>query len=76
MYARLQDKYRMGEMDRFYSARRLFSAFAHEESHGFRTSLRLRPGDMIMFDNTRVLHSRSAVIPTDGERFLQLLPRP
>lgn len=31
----------------------------------------LRPGEMVIFDNTRVLHSRAAFDPTSGERYLR-----
>ena len=31
----------------------------------------LQPGEMVIFDNTRVLHSRAAFDPTSGERYLR-----
>jgi gamma-butyrobetaine dioxygenase len=37
----------------------------------FAISLRLRPGDAMVFDNYRVLHGRTAFDPTSGARHLQ-----
>jgi len=56
-------------LDRFYRARRRFSEMLHHESHV--ASLQLRPGDILVFDNRRVLHARSAIQPSDGFRWLQ-----
>jgi predicted HD phosphohydrolase len=57
------------EMDTFYQARRRFSELVHDPEMGI--TMQLRPGDIVVFDNKRLLHSRSAVAPTDGERHLQ-----
>ncbi len=35
------------------------------------TSFRLQPGDMISFDNRRILHARNAFDPSSGPRHLQ-----
>jgi gamma-butyrobetaine dioxygenase len=56
-------------LKKFYAARRKFSALAHDSSMS--VQLQLAPGDMAVFDNTRILHARSAVAPSDGGRFLQ-----
>eukprot|EP00401_Gymnodinium_catenatum_P038207 CAMPEP_0117488900 /NCGR_PEP_ID=MMETSP0784-20121206/16753_1 /TAXON_ID=39447 /ORGANISM="" /LENGTH=721 /DNA_ID=CAMNT_0005283601 /DNA_START=87 /DNA_END=2252 /DNA_ORIENTATION=- len=56
-------------LDRFFKARRRFSEMLHHENHA--VSLQLRPGDILLFDNRRVLHARSAIQPGDGFRWLQ-----
>lgn len=53
----------------FYAARRRFSELAHEQRHI--VSLQFRPGDLLVFDNQRLLHARSEIAPTDGERWVQ-----
>ena len=53
----------------FYAARRRFAEMAHDPSLGIQ--MQLEPGDMVIFNNNRILHARSSVAPTDGERFLQ-----
>jgi len=55
--------------NKFYAARRKFSEMIHDEKH--RLTFQLRPGDIWVFDNQRVLHSRSVIDPTQGARFLQ-----
>jgi predicted HD phosphohydrolase/alpha-ketoglutarate-dependent taurine dioxygenase len=57
------------EMDIFFQARRRFSELVHDAEMGF--AMQLRPGDIIVFDNKRLLHSRSAVAASDGERHVQ-----
>ena len=61
----------MQSLDAFYKARRLFSRLAHEEDEGLQITHQLESGDMIIFDNTRVLHSRSSIAPTDAPRQLE-----
>jgi len=53
----------------FYRARRRFSELAHDPKHVL--SLQLAPGSLLMFDNQRLLHARSSIAPTDGERWVQ-----
>jgi gamma-butyrobetaine dioxygenase len=53
----------------FYLARQRFSAMLHDEQHVM--SLQFKPGDCLVFDNQRVLHARSEIAPTDGERWVQ-----
>mmetsp|Transcript_39497 Transcript_39497/g.112783 ORF Transcript_39497/g.112783 Transcript_39497/m.112783 type:complete len:424 (+) Transcript_39497:70-1341(+) len=56
-------------MSAFYRARRSFSEMLHGLEHSI--SLQLAPGDLLVFDNQRILHARSQIAPTDGERWLQ-----
>lgn len=56
-------------LERFYQAKRTFSSMLHSEDYTVR--LQLYPGALVMFDNRRVLHSRSAIAPSDGARWLQ-----
>lgn len=37
----------------------------------YRLNLRLEPGDLIAYDNNRVLHGRAPFDPASGERHLQ-----
>jgi len=53
----------------FNRARRRFSELAHSEENVL--SLQFKPGDLLFFDNQRLLHSRSEIAPTDGERWVQ-----
>ena len=53
----------------FYAAKRKFSAMIHSKEQ--KISLQLGAGDMAIFDNTRVLHARSSIAQTDGNRYLQ-----
>ena len=55
-------------MGPFYRA---YQAFAQRlESPRFQLRLRLRPGDLMLFDNTRLLHGRTA-FSSAGQRHLQ-----
>jgi gamma-butyrobetaine dioxygenase len=56
-------------LDKFYKARRRFSELAHDAKHTL--SLQFTPGDLLIFDNQRILHSRSPISPGDGERWVQ-----
>lgn len=59
-------------IDTFYTARRRFSEIAHDLGpEGLGVTLQLNPGDIAIFDNMRILHSRSAIRPIDGKRHLQ-----
>jgi predicted HD phosphohydrolase/alpha-ketoglutarate-dependent taurine dioxygenase len=57
------------EMDAFFKARRRFSELVHDPAMGIQ--MQLRPGDIVVFDNTRLLHSRSSIVASDGERHVQ-----
>ncbi|CAE7320000.1 unnamed protein product [Symbiodinium sp. KB8] len=54
---------------KFYKARRRFSELMHEPR--FAVSMQFQPGDILVFDNRRVLHARSHILPSDGERWVQ-----
>ena len=56
-------------MDAWYSAYALLWKLFHSEAHQLEFSL--RPGQMIAFDNRRVLHGRREFDPNSGARHLQ-----
>jgi hypothetical protein len=43
----------------------------NEKEGGLQIALQLQPGDMVVFDNVRILHARSTVSKSDGKRHLQ-----
>lgn len=53
----------------FYKARRRFSELDHEPKHA--VTMQFKPGEILIFDNRRVLHARSQILPSDGERWVQ-----
>lgn len=40
-------------------------------SHRYELKFRLQPGELILFDNSRVLHGRTSYNPNEGLRHLQ-----
>ena len=56
-------------MPSLYSAYRHLMGMTREDR--FRVNFRLGPGDMVTFDNCRVLHARGAFDPNSGHRHLQ-----
>jgi len=56
-------------LDQFYRARRLFDALL--KSAEFEIRFRLDDGDLVMFDNRRLLHGRTSFDPAEGLRHLQ-----
>jgi predicted HD phosphohydrolase len=56
-------------MDLFYRAKRKFSDMLHSSEYTIKSQL--YPGALVIFDNRRVLHSRSAIAVEDGPRWLQ-----
>jgi gamma-butyrobetaine dioxygenase len=56
------------EMHQFYSAYHTFAAIMQRPYLTLRFDL--TPGDCVVFDNTRILYSRSALVAA-GERYLQ-----
>eukprot|EP00435_Cladocopium_sp_Y103_P051082 s1138_g15.t1 len=54
---------------KFYKARRRFSELLHKLE--YRVDYQLREGDMLILDNHRILHARSSILPSDGERNVQ-----
>uniref|UniRef100_A0A7S3K3K2 TauD/TfdA-like domain-containing protein n=1 Tax=Aureoumbra lagunensis TaxID=44058 RepID=A0A7S3K3K2_9STRA len=57
------------ELETFYKAKRRFAQLAHSSEMYIR--LQLRRGDVAIFDNTRLLHARSAIADADGDRYVQ-----
>ncbi len=57
------------DVPRAYAALRAFSAVAHDP--GLMMTNRFEPGDLIGFDNRRVLHGRDAFDPGAGRRVLR-----
>ncbi len=57
------------QADLFYDAKRKFSELLH--SLDFTIRVQMYPGALVLFDNRRVLHSRSEILTTDGGRWLQ-----
>jgi len=45
--------------------------FSIHNSDKFRIEFKLMPGDLMMMDNHRLLHGRTAFNPNEGRRFLQ-----
>jgi gamma-butyrobetaine dioxygenase len=56
-------------LDRFYAARRRLDAMLR--SAAFEIRFLLQAGDLVMFDNRRLLHGRTAFDPQSGLRHLQ-----
>lgn len=56
-------------LSRFYAARRLLDKMLRSEA--FAIKFLLQDGDLMMFDNRRVLHGRTAFDPNEGLRHLQ-----
>lgn len=57
------------EIDAWYDAYRAFWALAQDPEH--RLEFSLAPGEMVAFDNRRVMHGRNAFDPSTGRRHLQ-----
>lgn len=57
------------ELDAFYAARRSLDRLL--KSAAFEIRFRLGDGDLVMFDNRRLLHGRTAFDTKQGERHLQ-----
>jgi gamma-butyrobetaine dioxygenase len=56
-------------MEDYYRAYRAFMALTRDAA--FHLTLKLRAGEMVVFDNRRVLHGRDAFDPSTGRRHLQ-----
>jgi gamma-butyrobetaine dioxygenase len=59
----------LSELDRFYAARRRLDGML--KSAEFERRFRLGDGDLMMFDNRRLLHGRTGFDPQTGRRHLQ-----
>ncbi len=57
------------ETRRYHRARQRLAALFSDPAYEQR--FRLQPGELMMFDNNRVLHGRTAFDPTEGRRHLQ-----
>lgn len=57
-------------MELFYRAKRTFSQMLHDDET-FAIRVQLFPGALVMFDNRRILHARSEIAESDGDRWLQ-----
>ena len=57
------------KMKKYYSSYRKFSSLVHEKK--FTVNFRLQAGDILCFDNRRVLHGRTSFDPNSGQRHLQ-----
>ena len=57
------------KMKRFYEAYRFFYSLLHNKK--YLIEFRLTKGDMLCFDNRRILHGRTAFNPLSGNRHLQ-----
>jgi gamma-butyrobetaine dioxygenase len=53
----------------YYGAYRAFMALTRSPT--FAIALKLRRGEMVVFDNRRTLHGRTAFDPTTGHRLLK-----
>jgi gamma-butyrobetaine dioxygenase len=59
----------LDEMNRLYSAQK--KVYQLGNSHQFRACFTLEAGDMMCFDNRRVLHGRTSFDPASGGRWLR-----
>jgi predicted HD phosphohydrolase/alpha-ketoglutarate-dependent taurine dioxygenase len=59
----------LDQLELFYTAKQRFSSLLHDDEYAIR--MQLYPGALVIFDNRRVLHSRSDIADTDGDRWLQ-----
>jgi gamma-butyrobetaine dioxygenase len=57
------------DVDRAYGALRYFLAVS--ERPIMHVTLKLKPGDLLSFDNRRILHGRMGYDPASGERWLR-----
>ena len=63
------DALETSKLELFYRGRKILFKLLNEER--FRLFFRLDEGMLMMFDNHRLLHSRTAYDPTTGNRHLQ-----
>ena len=57
------------KLELYYSARNKISEMYNSEK--FRIEFKLKPGDLLMMDNHRLLHGRTEYNANEGNRFLQ-----
>ena len=56
-------------MKKYYLAYRKFASLVHDKK--FTVNFKLQAGDILSFDNRRVLHGRTSFDPNSGKRHLQ-----
>ena len=59
----------LSKMEKFYNAQKL--AYKHSDNKKFKIKIKLNPGELICFDNRRVLHGRTSFNSNTGERWLR-----
>lgn len=59
------------DVPRYYAAYAAFDAFLAEQLDARGWTFRLRPGEVLTFNNRRLLHGRAAFAPNGGARLLQ-----
>jgi gamma-butyrobetaine dioxygenase len=57
------------DLDAFYAGRRWLNEWTNDPAH--QVTFRLEPGDVMLMDNHRALHGRTAFDPARGHRHLQ-----
>ena len=57
------------KLELYYSARNKISEFFNSDK--YKIKFKLKPGDLLMMDNYRLLHGRTSYDANEGERFLQ-----
>ena len=57
------------KLDLYYQARKKISEMYNSDK--FRIEFKLEPKDLMIMDNHRLLHGRTAYETTEGERYLQ-----
>ena len=57
------------KLELYYSARNKISELYNSDD--YRIEFKLKPGDLLMMDNYRLLHGRTSYDANEGERFLQ-----
>ena len=65
-YVPLMDK---EKLELYYTARKKISELYNSDN--FRIEFKLKPGDLLMMDNYRLLHGRTTYDANEGNRFLQ-----
>ena len=56
-------------MEKFYNAQKL--AYKYSDNKKFKIEIKLNPGELLCFDNRRVLHGRTSFNSNTGERWLR-----
>ena len=64
-----QDNFGADDLEQFYASYRVFAEFLRNSRYQLR--LRLRDGDLVAFDNRRILHGRTAFSSARSLRHLQ-----